>query len=448
MKLKSDNIFLEESFKWAVDKTKQFVVTDTKNGDINKGDGNKWYGPNGKILLFPTEPWAAPKNYGAAFWAGYYDRTAYYIRDFVHQAVGAVILKLYEEVFQMYYTFVSHSNEATGWYAPWSFNFDHTVFYMDSPDSTHFVREITSQFELVELGYKLYLWTGDRRYIDNEKIALFADKIMNDFIDNQDGIIFNEKNGIPEGRGNIWQGSATYNERGFYAVEAGDSIAAMYAAMVCYSKILRLRGDIRQADYQQSRADKLRKYFNEEWSVVKGSDMFCYAIDINGKKHYKWSKKFGRLQGAETLEFIPLKNLSYQNKRNDKLLDYIFKMQKNKRTMSDNIEGFTYLPELYFANHQQERAWYFMKYIISKKDLPHEHKTQGTNGDYPEISFTLVSQIITGLMGIEVNEKNGTLTANPNLPCEIENICLYDFEYRGDIYDIEVTKDKTSIVKK
>ena len=448
MKIKSDNIFLEENFNWAVDKTKQFVVTGTKNGDINKGDGNKWYGPDEQVISSPTEPWAMPKDYGAAFWAGYYDRTAYYIRDFVHQAVSAVILGLYDEVYQMYYTLVSNANETTGWYAPWAFNFDHTIYYMDTPNLKHFVREITSQFELVELGYTLYLWTGDRRYIDDEKIALFADKIMGDFIDNQDGIIFSEKNGIPEGKGDIWQGSATYNERGFYAVEAGDSIAAMYAAMISYSKILRLRGDIHQADFQQNRAEQLRKYFNEEWSVVKGSDMFCYAIDSKNKKHYKWTKRFGKLCGAETLEFIPLKNLSYDNERNDKLLDYIFEMQTNKRTMSNNIESLTYMPDLYFANNQPERAWHFMKYIMSKKDLPHEHKTQGTNGDYPEISFTFVSQVITGIMGIGVDDESGVLTAKPNLPNEIHSIHLYDFECRGKVYDIEISKDSVDIVKK
>lgn len=447
MYLESDNKTLENAFNWAVKKTAQFVVSGKKNGDINKGDGGKWYGPDAKIINEPNENWAKPQNYGSAFWAGYYDRSAYYIRDFVHQAVGAVILGLYDEVYQMYHTFVSSASEETGWYALWSFNFNHTPYYMDTPNLNRFVREITSQFELVELGYKLYLWTGDERYITDKSIALFADKIMSDFIDNQDGIIFPEKNGIPEGKDDIFEGSATYNERGFWAVEAADSIAAMYSATVSYSKILKLRGNNEEAQKQAERAKKLKKYFNEEWSVVDGTDMFCYAIDDKKQKHCKWTKKSGMLCGAETLEFIPLKKLSRDGERNEKMLDYIYMMQSSKETMSDNIESLTYLPDLYFANNQCERAWNFMKYIISKKDLPHEHKSQGTNGDYPEISFTLISQTVEGIMGISVDENNGNLIIKPNLPREINTIKLHDFKFKSKIYDIEIDKDGAKITK-
>ena len=443
----SDNRILRDSFNWAAEKAKTFVVTGTKNGDINKGDGGKWYGPSNEVLSSPSKEWAKPRDYKAAFWAGYFDRTAYYIRDFVHQAPGAALLGMYEELFQMFKTFASNASEETGWYAPWAFNFDHSVYYMDTPDKKHFVREITSQFELVETAYNLYLLTGDERYITDNKIALFTDKIMSDFIDLQDGIVFNEKNGIPEGKGDIFKGSATYNERGFHAVEAGDSIAAMYAAMLCYSEILKLRGDASFAETQRKKAEKLRLYFNNEWSRTDGSDMYCYAIDDKSNKYYQWIKTPKMLCGAETLEFIPLKNLSFPGERNNKLLDYIFKMQTDPKTRSDNIESFTYLPDLYFANKRPNSAWHFMKYIISQKDLPHEHRSQGTNGDYPEISFTLVSQTVFGLTGLRINKSTGEICVKPDLPDEIGYINLYGLQYRGNLYNIEVTKDRGSVIK-
>ena len=431
----SDNRILRDSFNWAAEKAKTFVVTGTKNGDINKGDGGKWYGPSNEVLSSPSKEWAKPRDYKAAFWAGYFDRTAYYIRDFVHQAPGAALLGMYEELFQMFKTFA------------WAFNFDHSVYYMDTPNKKHFVREITSQFELVETAYNLYLLTGDERYITDNKIALFTDKIMSDFIDLQDGIVFNEKNGIPEGKDDIFKGSATYNERGFHAVEAGDSIAAMYAAMLCYSEILKLRGDASFAEIQRKKAEKLRLYFNNEWSRTDGSDMYCYAVDDKLNKYYQWIKTPKMLCGAETLEFIPLKNLSFPGERNDKLLDYIFKMQTDPKTRSDNIESFTYLPDLYFANKRPNSAWHFMKYIISQKDLPHEHRSQGTNGDYPEISFTLVSQTVFGLIGLRINKSTGEICVKPDLPDEIGYINLYGLQYRGNLYNIEATKDRASVIK-
>lgn len=441
MRLESSNAFLQSAFDWATEKTKAFVVTGTENGEINKGDGGKWYGPDGVVMDSPTEPWAKSQNYKPAFWAGYFDRTAYYIRDFVHQAAGAYLVGLQEELYNMFYTFVSNANEKTGWFAPWAFNFDNSIYYMDTPNYQKFVREITAQFELAETAYRLYLWSGDIRYAQNEVIFNFIEKIMTVFIDKLDGAVLNEKNGIPEGLGDIWQGSSTYNERGFHAAEAGDSIAAMYGAIIAYAEILEIRGNQENAKIQFEWARKLKEYFNNDWSVIEGSDMYAYAIDNNGIKHYEWYKNEFEIHGGASLLFIPKKQLTYKGERNDKLLDYIFEKEFNESTREDNIESLTYLPEVFFPYNQNDRAWFWMKHIISQKDLPHEHKSQGTNGDYPEISFTFISQVVEGLMGICPNAKAGELKTCRHFPDDISDIKLFDLKFGEYTVDIALDKD-------
>lgn len=448
MKLESSNKFLESAFAWAVDKTAAFVVTGTKKGDVNKGEGNKWYGPDGKILKSPAEPWAEPQDYKPSFWAGYFDRTAYYIRDFVHQVSGAYYVGLEEEIFNMYYTFVSNASEETGWFAPWAFNFDGSIYYMDTPNFKRFVREITAQFELVEKAYQLYLLTGNKRYAEDDIIFNFIKNTMTVFIDNLDGAVLGEKNGIPEGNGDIFEISATYNERGFNAAEAGDSIAAMYQAILSYANILKIRGSLNEAEQQFKRAGALKEYFNSEWSTVDGSDMYAYAIDNKGKKHYKWYKKRGEIHGGETLKFIPLKGITIPGERQEKLLDYIHQCELNPKTREDNIESLTYLPDLFFRHSRNEEALYWMKHIISQKDLPHEHKSQGTNGDYPEISFTFISQVIEGMMGISVNAVSGRIEITPRLPVEIGDIKLYDLKFGDYSVDIFIEKDKITLNNK
>lgn len=113
------------------------------------------------------ESWTKPANYIPSYWAGYYDRTAFYIRDFVHQSAGAQFLGYGEENYQMLKAFVSLACEETGWYAPWSLNFDGSVYYMDTPNYRRFVRELTGQYELVEVICSLYFLTGDKRYADS-----------------------------------------------------------------------------------------------------------------------------------------------------------------------------------------------------------------------------------------------------------------------------------------
>lgn len=446
MKLESSNKFLKSAFEWAVDKTKEFVVTGTKKGAVNKGEGNKWYGPNRRIIDSPTESWAQPQDYKPAFWAGYFDRTAYYIRDFAHQASGAYLVGLEKELFNMFYTFVSNASEETGWFAPWAFNFDNSVYYMDTPNYDEFVREITAQFELVEKAYQLYLWSGDKRYIEDDVIFNFIEKTMTVFIDNLDGVVLGEKNGIPEGFGDIFKISATYNERGFNAAEAGDSIAAMYQAIIAYSKILELRGSAAESKKQLDRAEKLKEYFNNEWSVVEGTDMYAYAIDNKGRKHYEWIKKGTEIHGGETLKFIPLKGLTYPGERNSKLLDYIQQKELDEATREDNIESLTYLPDIFFKHNQPDRAWFWMKHIISLKDLPHEHETQGTNGDYPEISFTFISQTVEGLMGISADAALGTISICPHYPEEIDGIKITDLKF-GD-YSVDVSLERNKVMFK
>lgn len=83
-----------------------------------------------------------------------------------------------------------------------------------------------------------------------------------------------------------------------------------------------------------------------------------------------------------------------------------------------------------------------MKHIISQKDLPHEHKSQGTNGDYPEISFTFISQTIEGLMGISVDASTGEITIRPCLPNEIKDVKFYDFKFGEFSVDVFVENDK------
>lgn len=447
MRLESSSRFLQDAFRWAVEKTGQFVVTGTRSGPVNKGEGGKWYGPGRRVLDAPTEPWAQPRDYQPAFWAGYYDRTAYYIRDFVHQAAGAYLVGLEKELFNMFYTFVSHANEKTGWFAPWAFNFDNSVYYMDTPNETEFVRELTAQFELVETAYRLYLWSGDRRYVEDEVIFHFIQKTLTELTDRLDGAVLGEKNGIPEGFGHIFRISATYNERGFNAAEAADSIAALYQAILAYANILKLRGDSREAAVQRRRAEELKKYFNREWSVAEGTDRFVYAVDNTGTKHFEWEKNGREIHGGETLMFIPLKQLSEPGERNERLLDYIHDCQLDPRTRGDNIESLTYLPDLFFRSGRAEEGWYWMKHIIAQKDLPHEHKTQGANGDYPEISFTFVSQVVEGLMGISVDAAAGGISVSPCLPAEIGDVRLYDLRFGEYAVDVFIENGRISVIE-
>ena len=128
--------------------------------------------------------------------------------------------------------------------------------------------------------------------------------------------------------------------------------------------------------------------------------------------------------GKENSWFMPMKLITEPGKRNNKYLDFISANLGegigSTPEAPHNIEAYTYIPETYFPYNQNEEAWKWMNYIINKKDLPHERPTQGTNGDYPEISFTFISNTIEGLMGIEPNAPENRVVTASHLPQDVE----------------------------
>ncbi len=445
--IRSDNDYLEEIFNWAVEKTDKFVVTGTEQGKINYGDGGLYYGMNGTYGNPDTDEWCMPQDYEPSYWAGYFDRTAYYSRDFVHQSAGAHLVGLDTENFNMFHTFAENCKEYLGWYTPWAFNFDNSIYLMDYQETVHdgydedrFVREVAAQFELVEKAYEAFLWTGDRRYIEDEEMWNFYTNVMTKFVEEHDGLERNggEKNGVAEGVGDIWQGVASYNERSIHPAEAGDSFASQYAATIAYAAMLKERGEEQASEEWYQKAADLKEYFNEEWSVVEGSDLYTWAIDENGTKHYLWTRDGAAgVNGAEPCWFMPMKGLTEPGERNDAYLQYIADRVADPATNMHNIEAYTYLPDTFFKYNWSDEAWKWMKYILDQRNNPHERPSQGTNGDYPEISFTTVSQVIEGMMGIEADAPQHRVVTAARLPEEIPNVAVDNIRMGSHILNVD-----------
>ena len=428
MELISSNSDLTQWMAWAQQKAASFVMTG-QSGPVNRGDGGKWYGPSGRfsnrsrVIRRPNRQWAQPKDYLPSYWAGYHDRTAFYIRDFVHQAAGAEYLGYHEENYQMMRCFVEGACADTGWYAPWALNFDGSLYYMDTPNHRRFVRELTAQYELVETICKLYFLSGDSRYLDRQ-MRTFTERILGEFTQRHDGMVFSTKNGIPEGRGNIWRGSASYNESGRSLAEAGDSIAALYQALAAFGKLLEALGERESAGGYLRRAAELRSYFNDVWSLPPEGNGYVFGIDQKGRKYWRWERSAKGITGAETCSFLPMKLLTEPGERNNLLLEEIDQRAADPQTAAVNIESYTYLPQVFFPYQQAERAWRWMKYIGGRLLLPHVHESQGRNEDYPELSFTMFSHAVEGLAGFSADLPAGRIVTCPCLPEEVPGLSI------------------------
>ncbi len=412
--IQSDNAILQDGFNWAVNKTGQFVMTG-KEGLVNKDERNKK--GTGTAVYIPS------------YWAGYYDRTAFYGRDFVHQAVGAQIVGLWDENYAMFKVFAANATEARDWWTLWAFNFDGTPHQIDYRGDDKFVKELPAQFELIEKAYKQYLWSGDDRYIRDSVLWNFYTRTLTDFVDLHD----TNNNGVAEGKGGIWAGSCTYNERGEYPIEAGDGIACQYQATLAYAHMLKARGEKEKAQSWHIKATELKDYFNNKWSILNEDSSYARGINKEGVKLTGF--------GKENSWFMPLKLITEPGKRNDGYLQFISENLGEgfgtTATAPHNIEAYTYIPDMYFHYNWNDEAWKWMKYILSVKDLPHERPSQGTNGDYPEISYTIVSQVVEGMMGIDPNAITGHITTAARLPKDVNTIKISNVSFGDYRVDVE-----------
>lgn len=398
LEISSSNKELVDAFNWAKKKARSFVQTG-KRGPINISEQNS---QSNEVAYIPS------------YWAGYPGRSAFYSRDYCHQLIGAHLLGLTTENFVMMKAFATSADANKKWYPLWAINFDGSPFVLDYRGDDDFVREVPAVFELVEKAYNLYQWTGDDRYLKEEVLWNYFTKAVTDFVDLHDKII---PNGVAEGTGKgIFKGTATYNEHlDQPLIEAGDGIASQYKAYEAYSKMAALRGEMEVAKDFDQRAIALKAYFNEDWGI-KGTHTYNRGYLEDGKPITGW--------GKENSWFMPMKGIvDAGTSRTHDYLDFIEERLDTMDDMPTNIEALSYIPEVFFLYHRNESGWKWMKHIISH--LQQEHVTSGltgTNGDYPEVSYVLIKNVVEDLLGIIPNAKENKVVTFSHLPDEIDNL--------------------------
>lgn len=380
MQIGSSSHELVAMFEWARDRALRWAHPAGSRGPVNV-DERRPYG-TGQGVYLPS------------YWAGYAHRSGFYARDFAHQAAGAHLLGLAEANLAMLRCFAASATEEHGYHPVWAFNFDGSYLSIDYRGPDDFVREVPAVFELVETAAAVYRWTGDRAYVDDPVLWRYYQNATGEFVaGNAGGGLVARGSG-----GGIFQGTATYNELGGEPLaQAGDGIAAQYAAYLAMAELARARGA--DCDDYTRLAHGLRRHFNETWRL-DGEQVRGWTVD--GLPVTGW--------GAENSWFMPLKDIMDDGSG---YLDYV-DAQAAGPGRPENVEALTYLPDTFFRHGRNETAWRWMREIFAARSAA--HVAGGLNGDYPEVPFTLVSQTVEGLLGVRPDAPSNALTTCSGLP--------------------------------
>ena len=135
------------------------------------------------------------------------------------------------------------------------------------------------------------------------------------------------------------------------------------------------------------------------------------------------------------------------SKRTQDYLDFINDRLESKDDIPDNIEAISYIPETFFLHHQNERGWQWMKHIMDNLKQDHAHQVAtGRNGDYPEVSYVLIRNVVADLLGVVPNAKENSVATLSHLPAEVEQLQVDQVKIGKSYLSLEQQKrNKTSL---
>jgi hypothetical protein len=399
IRVRSSMTDLVESFIWASKRSLEWVQT----------------GPEGVL---------------PSYWAGLTDRPMFYSRDLCHQLLGAHLLGLDTENLAMLRHFAGSANQRRGWYPLWAFLFDGTPAALDYHHDDDFVREVPVVFELVEKAVELYRWTRDERYLHSPELATYHRNAMTRFVELHD--LLDTGVAGERGTGHIFDGTATYNEHENppYLNVSADGIASQWAA---HRALAGLAGagtatpegntaaaasmiaattaaatetaiDPDFAAWNAGRAAELEEQFAADWWLADHRHYTTGFTDEGPVAAF----------GVESSWFPALKGIMRADSRGAAHLDFVSAALQD--TPPDNIEAFTYLPETFLRYGRDDEALHWIRYLARSR------------ADYPEVPFTHVAHIATGLTGVEPGVRAGEVRSRSHIPAdqwlEVDGIAL------------------------
>lgn len=380
--LKSSNDLLEKGFNWA----KVMALSYSHEGDL-VGD---WYEA------------ALP------------DREAFCIRDVAHQSNGAHFLGLSGHTYNMLSKFVENISESKDYCTFWEINRYNQPASVDYRNDEDFWYNLPANFDLVDACFRQYNWTGNDNYLNNEGMSFFYKKTFKEFIQRWD----KDGDGIPENQGQIpYRGIASYIESqvGKTPIKVGsDLLSAMYGGYLAYGGILKAFGDKLSSRTLESRAEDIRKIFDEAW-WSEANECYYTAILSDGDRLAPCLTN-----NTDLLTPLPLYFGIIQQRHRIHL-----SMARLEDYTSLNVETMSYLPDVFFKYGKSAVGmsvlWQLMSPALKRRE-------------YPEVSFSVIGNIMTGVLGFSGEGCEKILTTYPQTKDQLEWVEVSDIPiFSGEI---------------
>ncbi|WP_219838278.1 hypothetical protein [Paenibacillus sp. R14(2021)] len=320
-------------------------------------------------------------------------REAFCMRDVAHMSAGAAVLGLGAHTKNMLLHFASQISASKDWCTYWEITKDGLPCPDDYTSDDDFWYNLPANFDIIDCCYRQFLWSGDRDYLQDERFLHFYERSLNDYVRRWD----RDGDGIPDHvQGEGRRGIASYVEDSLTPKVGGDLIAAQYAAYSAYSAIARLRGENDTAAHYGGLAERLRLIYDEQW-WGEPNQRFNAAILQDGNYYTAYYL---------SAHYMPIYfGLIASGEKRALAVNDI------KRNGVSNVEELSHLPDVYYKTGEKDAAYEALLQLCNE---------QTARREYPEVSYSVIGNIVTGLLGVKPLADRGFIEIAPQLPSGLE----------------------------
>jgi hypothetical protein len=321
-------------------------------------------------------------------------REAFCMRDVSHQSAGARILGLQALTLNMFRHFARNISVTRDWCTFWEIDKYGRPCADDYRDDSSFWYNLPANFDMLQACFREYLWTGTAAYVEEPVFRHFYNATVGSYVSTWD----KDGDGIPEHRAAYGtRGLGSYNEGGHgkSALMGADLVALQYAAYGGYGAFMEREGNTAAAQDFKRRAAGLKHSYNSQWWDAERRRM--RSLKIAGDT-------FSDRDIPEAQIFPLLCGIIEDGEKTDRTLQGLIDAPR------PNVEARSYFPEIWYRYGRGEAGFQEMMALC---DPALDRR------EYPEVSFSVLGSIASGMMGIDVDARERTVTTLSRLTAAV-----------------------------
>ena len=347
LQLSSSDIRLVEAFNWAKQQAMAYVF-----------DGD------------PVGPWYEASLPG---------RRAFCMRDVSHQAAGAQALGLSRYTHNMLRRFAENISAARDWCSYWEIDYRNLPAPIDYKSDQEFWYNLPANWDIVDTCYRMYLWTGDKTYIEDPVFLNFYDRTVTDYVNRWDlsvNRIMTRKNTASPPP--FFRGDPSYEESRRDMELGVDLLATQYAGYRSFAAIQALRGDKDSVKMYLQNASEVKYLVNSKW--WNPSEKYFYSYLDN-------NRQFQGRGGSDIL----YRDAADDGHRAQSALNALLKQTYTEPASA--VEPRSHYAEILYRYGDPDAAY------AQIMDLSRPGRERR---EYPEVSYSVIGALVNGMMGVNV----------------------------------------------